>query len=198
MEEWKRQQPYELVYIDKISFPYTRSPNEFSRTWSSHSSHKPSPLDSSRRSSSATADTQFVHANVKERRGSQRLKSFPLESLGSDPPLTPRANYEMSRVNRLPPSVIFAEVPETPPRPRSMAPPASRNSGSGGGGGSGTGVSSGGWGDAPLARALFAYLSSGENQLSFLEGDLIALMGEWWMMASFEIIPRPRNYSFAR
>lgn len=70
------------------------------------------------------------------------------------------------------------EVPETPPRPRSMAPPASRNSGSGGGGGSGTGVSSGGWGDAPLARALFAYLSSGENQLSFLEGDLIALMGD--------------------
>lgn len=62
-----------------------------------------------------------------------------------------------------------------------MAPPASRNSGSGGGGGSGTGVSSGGWGDAPLARALFAYLSSGENQLSFLEGDLIALMGEYWM-----------------
>lgn len=62
-----------------------------------------------------------------------------------------------------------------------MAPPASRNSGSGGGGGSGTGVSSGGWGDAPLARALFAYLSSGENQLSFLEGDLIALMGEWMM-----------------
>lgn len=106
-------------------------------------------------------------------------------------PLTPRANYEMSRVNRPssppPPSpspsplIIFAEVPETPPRPRSMAPPASRNSGSGGGGGSGTGVSSGGWGDAPLARALFAYLSSGENQLSFLEGDLIALMGEWWV-----------------
>ncbi|XP_012147623.1 insulin receptor substrate 53 kDa isoform X2 [Megachile rotundata] len=70
------------------------------------------------------------------------------------------------------------EVPETPPRPRSMAPPASRNSGSGGGGGSGTGVSTAGWGDAPLARALFAYLSSGENQLSFLEGDLIALMGD--------------------
>ncbi|XP_034180251.2 insulin receptor substrate 53 kDa [Osmia lignaria lignaria] len=70
------------------------------------------------------------------------------------------------------------EVPETPPRPRSMAPPASRNSGSAGGGGSGTGVSTSGWGDAPLARALFAYLSSGENQLSFLEGDLIALMGD--------------------
>ncbi|XP_012215555.2 zinc finger CCCH domain-containing protein 13 [Linepithema humile] len=64
------------------------------------------------------------------------------------------------------------EVPETPPRPRSMAPPASRSSGGG------TGVSIGGWGDAPLARALFAYLSSGENQLSFLEGDLIALMGD--------------------
>jgi len=53
-----------------------------------------------------------------------------------------------------------------------MAPPTSRNSASG------TGVGAGGWGDAPLARALFAYLSSGENQLSFLEGDLIALMGE--------------------
>ncbi|XP_076381480.1 insulin receptor substrate 53 kDa [Megalopta genalis] len=70
------------------------------------------------------------------------------------------------------------EVPDIPPRPRSMAPPASRNSGSVGGGGSGTGVSSGGWGDAPLARAVYAYLSSGENQLSFLEDDLIALMGD--------------------
>ncbi|XP_065353381.1 brain-specific angiogenesis inhibitor 1-associated protein 2 isoform X2 [Cloeon dipterum] len=29
-----------------------------------------------------------------------------------------------------------------------------------------------------LARALYAYISSGENQLSFLEGDVIALMGE--------------------
>lgn len=54
-----------------------------------------------------------------------------------------------------------------------MAPPISRNSGGG------TGAGAGGWGDAPLARALFAYLSSGENQLSFLEGDLIALMGEF-------------------
>ncbi|XP_075231692.1 insulin receptor substrate 53 kDa [Lycorma delicatula] len=36
---------------------------------------------------------------------------------------------------------------------------------------------SGGW-ENPLARALYAYLSSGENQLSFLEGDVIALMGE--------------------
>ncbi|XP_043463055.1 uncharacterized protein DDB_G0287625 [Leptopilina heterotoma] len=65
------------------------------------------------------------------------------------------------------------EVPETPPRPRSMAP-ASRNSAVV----MSTGVVAGGWGDAPLARALFAYLSSGENQLSFLEGDLIALMGD--------------------
>lgn len=32
--------------------------------------------------------------------------------------------------------------------------------------------------DAQLARALYAYLSSGENQLSFHEGDLIALIGE--------------------
>ncbi|KAF7271615.1 hypothetical protein GWI33_015537 [Rhynchophorus ferrugineus] len=32
--------------------------------------------------------------------------------------------------------------------------------------------------DTQLARALYAYLSSGENQLSFHEGDLIALIGE--------------------
>ncbi|XP_066138107.1 uncharacterized protein IRSp53 isoform X2 [Euwallacea fornicatus] len=32
--------------------------------------------------------------------------------------------------------------------------------------------------DAQLARALYAYLSSGDNQLSFHEGDLIALIGE--------------------
>nr|XP_023023913.1 uncharacterized protein DDB_G0284459-like [Leptinotarsa decemlineata] len=32
--------------------------------------------------------------------------------------------------------------------------------------------------DTQLARALYAYLSSGENQLSFLEGDLIALIGD--------------------
>ncbi|XP_063981743.1 trichohyalin [Diachasmimorpha longicaudata] len=69
------------------------------------------------------------------------------------------------------------DVPETPPRPRSMAP-ASRNSVVGTSGTSGTGSSSGVWGETSLARALFAYLSSGENQLSFLEGDLIALMGD--------------------
>ncbi|CAA9998252.1 unnamed protein product [Nesidiocoris tenuis] len=34
------------------------------------------------------------------------------------------------------------------------------------------------WDNTPLARALYAYLSSGDNQLSFLEGDVIALMGE--------------------
>lgn len=34
------------------------------------------------------------------------------------------------------------------------------------------------WDQRPIARALFAYLSSGENQLSFLEGDRIALVGE--------------------
>ncbi|CAH1156170.1 unnamed protein product [Phaedon cochleariae] len=32
--------------------------------------------------------------------------------------------------------------------------------------------------DTQFARALYAYMSSGENQLSFLEGDLIALIGE--------------------
>lgn len=59
-----------------------------------------------------------------------------------------------------------------------MAPTSRNGGGIGGGGGTSvTGGSSGGWGDASLARALFAYLSSGENQLSFLEGDLIALMG---------------------
>lgn len=34
------------------------------------------------------------------------------------------------------------------------------------------------WDQRPMVRALFAYLSSGENQLSFLEGDQIALVGE--------------------
>jgi endo-1,4-beta-mannosidase len=29
-----------------------------------------------------------------------------------------------------------------------------------------------------LARALYAYISNGDNQLSFLEGDVIALMGK--------------------
>lgn len=32
--------------------------------------------------------------------------------------------------------------------------------------------------DRVIVRALFAYLSSGENQLSFLEGDRIALVGD--------------------
>lgn len=91
---------------------------------------------------------------------------------------TPRASYGYKWPRLTVHLHISAEVPETPPRPRSMAPPASRNSGSVVGVGSGAGMSSGAWGDAPLARALFAYLSSGENQLSFLEGDLIALMGE--------------------
>lgn len=34
------------------------------------------------------------------------------------------------------------------------------------------------WDQRPMVRALFAYLSSGENQLSFLEGDQIALVGD--------------------
>lgn len=60
-------------------------------------------------------------------------------------------------------------MPDTPPRPRSMAPTTRSN---------GIAGSTTGWGEASLARALFAYLSSGENQLSFHEGDLIALMGK--------------------
>lgn len=34
------------------------------------------------------------------------------------------------------------------------------------------------WDQRPVVRALYAYLSSGENQLSFLESDRIALVGE--------------------
>ncbi|XP_050499529.1 uncharacterized protein LOC114327276 isoform X3 [Diabrotica virgifera virgifera] len=62
--------------------------------------------------------------------------------------------------------------------------------------------------DCQLARALYAYLSSGENQLSFHEGDLIALIGErnkgwqfgenlrtqcsgWFPLAYTEIIEDP-------
>jgi hypothetical protein len=52
--------------------------------------------------------------------------------------------------------------PDTPTRPKSMAVPDRGP----------------GW-DTQLARALYAYLSSGDNQLSFLEGDIIALMGEF-------------------
>lgn len=63
-----------------------------------------------------------------------------------------------------------------------MAPPTSRSSAGG------TGVGAGGWSDAPLARALFAYLSSGENQLSFLEGDLIALMGKSDLAMSIDMV----------
>lgn len=56
------------------------------------------------------------------------------------------------------------EPPDTPVRPKSMAIPER----------------SAPW-DPQLARALYAYLSSGENQLSFLEGDVIALMGKPFM-----------------
>ncbi|KAK6642998.1 hypothetical protein RUM43_004501 [Polyplax serrata] len=35
-----------------------------------------------------------------------------------------------------------------------------------------------GWAEASLARAMYAYLSSGDNQLSFLEGDIIVLLGD--------------------
>nr|XP_040220297.2 uncharacterized protein LOC120948238 [Anopheles coluzzii]XP_040220299.2 uncharacterized protein LOC120948238 [Anopheles coluzzii]XP_040220301.2 uncharacterized protein LOC120948238 [Anopheles coluzzii] len=57
----------------------------------------------------------------------------------------------------------------------------------GGGGGGGAGSMIGGatngkpdishW-ERPTVKALYAYLSSGENQLSFLEGDRIALVGD--------------------
>jgi hypothetical protein len=55
---------------------------------------------------------------------------------------------------------VFVSDPDTPTRPKSMAVPDRGP----------------GW-DTQLARALYAYLSSGDNQLSFLEGDIIALMG---------------------
>ncbi|KAJ9591290.1 hypothetical protein L9F63_002164, partial [Diploptera punctata] len=55
----------------------------------------------------------------------------------------------------------LVQNPDTPTRPKSMAVPDRGAS----------------W-DTQLARAMYAYLSSGENQLSFLEGDIIALMGD--------------------
>lgn len=57
--------------------------------------------------------------------------------------------------------MAFRPDSASPVRPQSLAVPSSGR----------------GWG-SPLARALYAYLSSGENQLSFLEGDILALMGE--------------------
>lgn len=56
---------------------------------------------------------------------------------------------------------VFILEPDTPKRPKSMAVPDRGP----------------GW-DTQLSRALYAYLSSGDNQLSFLEGDIIALMGQ--------------------
>ncbi|XP_033213872.1 uncharacterized protein LOC117170934 [Belonocnema kinseyi] len=107
-----------------------------------------------------------------------RLGPTPVNSTlmhQSGPPhLPPALSRARSEANLHASSLSLGpEVPETPPRPRSMAP-ASRNSA----GLMTPGVVGGGWGDSPLARALFAYLSSGENQLSFLEGDLISLMGD--------------------
>ncbi|XP_034933963.1 trichohyalin isoform X2 [Chelonus insularis] len=106
--------------------------------------------------------------------------SHPPSSLqpGAPPHLSSALSRARSEANIHASSLsLEPEAPETPPRPRSMAPP-SRNSIVGSAAGSGgTGINSG-WGEASLARALFAYLSSGENQLSFLEGDLIALMGD--------------------
>lgn len=32
--------------------------------------------------------------------------------------------------------------------------------------------------DPPLARALYAYAAAGDNQLSFQQGDMLALLGE--------------------
>lgn len=68
---------------------------------------------------------------------------------------------------------FFYLDPETPTRPKSMAVPDRGP----------------GW-DTQLARALYAYLSSGDNQLSFLEGDIIALMGEfhWYKIQKLLIL----------
>jgi hypothetical protein len=57
---------------------------------------------------------------------------------------------------------FFYSDPDTPTRPKSMAVPDRGQV----------------W-DTQLVRALYAYLSSGDNQLSFLEGDVIALMGKF-------------------
>ncbi|XP_023245829.1 general transcriptional corepressor trfA [Copidosoma floridanum] len=102
--------------------------------------------------------SQSVHAGLHHGQGSSHLPAA-LSRARSE------ANLHASTLS------LGPEVPDTPPRPRSMAP-VSRNSGVSGG------LISSFWGETPLARALFAYLSSGENQLSFHEGDLIALMGD--------------------
>lgn len=73
----------------------------------------------------------------------------------------------------------FIEVPDTPPRPKSMAP-SSRE------------MIDGEWMSGITARAAFAYISAGENQLSFHEGDLIILIGEFalkYCIYSHKLIP---------
>lgn len=45
-------------------------------------------------------------------------------------------------------------------RPSSLAPPSSASR------------------EPPLARALYAYAAAGDNQLSFQQGDMLALLGE--------------------
>ncbi|XP_039289757.1 brain-specific angiogenesis inhibitor 1-associated protein 2 isoform X2 [Nilaparvata lugens] len=78
----------------------------------------------------------------------------PLTRAKSDFNLTASTHSLAQEVDR------SSNSPPPLPRPKSMAA-----------------ADSGGW-ENPLARALYAYLSSGENQLSFLEGDVIALMGD--------------------
>jgi hypothetical protein len=46
-----------------------------------------------------------------------------------------------------------------------------------------------------LARALYAYISNGDNQLSFLEGDVIALMGT---KSIISVIPQLFNLQFIK
>lgn len=55
---------------------------------------------------------------------------------------------------------MFLDVNSPVRRPKSMALPQTQVA----------------W-DVPVVKALYAYLSSGDNQLSFLEGDMIALLG---------------------
>ncbi|XP_046382750.1 uncharacterized protein LOC124153533 [Ischnura elegans] len=103
---------------------------------------------------------------------------------GSRPTLLGSLSRAKSEYNLTASTHSLVHEPDTPPaRPKSMAVPEVH-------GGTGRRVNSGlrsrteedvtvdTSGGGQVARALYAYLSSGENQLSFLEGDLISLMGE--------------------
>lgn len=56
--------------------------------------------------------------------------------------------------------LFHSDESRTVTRPSSLAPPTCTSR------------------DPPLARALYAYAAAGDNQLSFQQGDVLALLGE--------------------